>query len=359
MSVRTRLALVLAGVLLLAAIIDQNWWRLPSALSGLDRTCLTESYYDLEYRDVTEICAQAQRFLPLDRLSPLAGTLVLVALLFPLLAYWVLLPVRAMVPVIAQMGPQNLGHRVRPPRRRRRDEVARLGRAMDTMLDRIGSGYDAQRRFAANASHELRTPLALQRTLIEVGMAVPLTPEQSTLLASQLLAANARNERLIEGLLVLSQADQGLTGRRPQRLDAIADEVVTTHAVPAAERSVTLVRSLRPRTVPGDDVLLERLVRNLVHNAILYNAPGGSVHVEVGDSPALIVTNTGPPVPAADVGRLFEPFTRLATDRMDHSGGSGLGLAIARSIVAAHDGVITAEPGPAGGLRITVMFPKP
>jgi signal transduction histidine kinase len=356
-NVRARLALVCAALLLLSAIVAQNWWRLPSAFYLLDQTCLSWQYDNLEYRDVTEICAQAQRFLPIQQFGPLITMLVLVALLFPLIARWVLQPLRAMVPVIAQMGPQNLGYRVRPARRR--DEVARLGLALDTMLDRIGSGYEAQRRFAANASHELRTPLALQRTLIEVGMAVPLTPEQTALLASQLLAANARNERLIEGLLVLSQADQGLAGRRPERLDAIADEVVTAHAVPAADRSVTLVRSLAPRTVPGDDVLLEQLVRNLVHNAILYNSPGGTVHVEVGDEPALTVTNTGPPVPAAEVGRLFEPFTRLATDRIDHGGGSGLGLAIARSIVAAHDGTIAAEPGPAGGLRITVRFPRP
>ncbi|MFI5841864.1 sensor histidine kinase [Catenuloplanes sp. NPDC051500] len=358
MNVRARLALVLAGLLLVTVSVEQNWYRLPTAFYGLDQSCLSQAYWNMEYRDVTQLCAQAQRFLPITTFGPLVGMLVLTAALFPLLARWVLAPLRAMVPVISQMGPQNLGHRVRPARRRR-DEVAKLGRALDTMLDRIGAGYEAQRRFAANASHELRTPLALQRTLIEVGMAVPLTPEQSALLASQLLAANARNERLIEGLLVLSQADQGLAGRRPERLDAIADEVVTAHAVPAADRSVTLVRSLAPRTVPGDDVLLEQLVRNLVHNAILYNSPGGTVHVEVGDEPALTVTNTGPPVPPAEVGRLFEPFTRLATDRIDHGGGSGLGLAIARSIVAAHDGTITAEPGPAGGLRITVLFPQP
>ena len=94
----------------------------------------------------------------------------------------------------------------------------------------------------------------------------------------------------------------------------------------------------RPYQVEGDGVLLERLVRNLVHNAIKYNRPGGSVTVTVGaaDS-ALTVLNTGPMVPAEDVARLFEPFTRLATGRIDHSGGSGLGLAIARSIVQAHE----------------------
>jgi signal transduction histidine kinase len=109
--------------------------------------------------------------------------------------------------------------------------------------------------------------------------------------------------------------------------------------------------------VQGDQVLLERLVRNLVHNAVKYNHPGGTVHVVVGASPALSIVNTGPPVPAEDVARLFEPFTRLSSDRIDHSGGSGLGLAIARSVVQAHGGTITAEPGASGGLHINVNFP--
>ncbi|MDR7274751.1 sensor histidine kinase [Catenuloplanes atrovinosus] len=356
MTVRWRLMLLCTGLILLTAIIHTNWWRLPTPFQALDANCLNTFYGNNEYDDVTNLCAQAQRFLPIRAFAPLLATLAVYALGFPLLAYWVLLPLRRIVPAIAQVGPQNLGHRIRPPRRTR-DELARLGRALDTMMDRIAAGYEGQRRFAANASHELRTPLALQRTLIEVGMAVPLTPEQSALLASQLLAANTRNERLIEGLLVLSQADQGLAGRRPERLDKIADAVLAAHEASAAERSVTLVPALRLRTVNGDGVLLERLVRNLVHNAITYNAPGGTVHVEVGDRPALTVTNTGVPIPAAEVARLFEPFTRLATERIDHSGGSGLGLAIARAIVAAHDGTISAEPGPSGGLRVTVVFP--
>ncbi|GAB7051820.1 sensor histidine kinase [Catenuloplanes indicus] len=347
MSVRWRLVLVCAGLILLTAIMHGNSWN----------TCLNTWHDSLEYQDVSNVCAQLQRFTPLRALGPLLGTLVIFALCYPLLAYWVLLPLRTVIPAIAQIGPQNLGHRIRAPRRRW-DELSRLGRELDAMMDRIAAGYEGQRRFAANASHELRTPLALQRTLVEVGMAAALTPEQSALLASQLLAANARNERLIEGLLVLSQADQGLAGQNPERLDAIIKAVLAAHAGPAAEREVTLVPSVRPRTVHGDAVLLERLVRNLVHNAITYNMPGGTVHVTTGDEPALTVVNTGPPIPAAEVTRLFEPFTRLATDRIDHSGGSGLGLAIARAVVTAHGGTITAEPGPAGGLRITVRFPR-
>ncbi|MCM4077982.1 sensor histidine kinase [Paractinoplanes hotanensis] len=307
--------------------------------------------------DVDGMACRITRKIPIDGL-PLYG-LVLVAtvpLALPLV-WWVLAPVRRVLPVIAQVGPQNLGHRIRPGRGR--DEMKRLGRALDTMMDGIAAGYEGQRSFAANASHELRTPLALQRTLIEVGMAEPLTPEQSAMLASQLLETNARNERLIEGLLVLSQADQGLAARTWQRLDRIAADVVDAHARAAADADVKITVEGGPYDVVGDGVLLERLVRNLVHNAIKYNRPGGTVVVTVGAAGvALAVENSGPLVPAEDVARLFEPFTRLATGRIDHSGGSGLGLAIARSIVRAHGGTIAATAQADGGLSVRVSLPR-
>jgi signal transduction histidine kinase len=314
------------------------------------------SYYPC-YADVDGMACRITRKIPIDNLVVYGIVLAAAALLVPLLMWWVLAPVRRVLPVIAQVGPQNLGHRIRPGAGR--DEIKRLGRALDTMMNGIAAGYEGQRSFAANASHELRTPLALQRTLIEVGMAEPLTPEQSALLASQLLATNARNERLIEGLLVLSQADQGLTSRTLQRLDRIVTGVADAHTRAAADADVKIEIDARPYPVAGDGVLLERLIRNLVHNAIKYNRPGGTVLVTVAAAgAALTVENTGPRVPAEDVTRLFEPFTRLATGRIDHSGGSGLGLTIARSIVQAHDGTITATSPDDGGLRIAVGLPR-
>ena len=313
------------------------------------------AYYPC-YDDVDSMACRITRKIPIDNLVQYGIVLAVTALLVPLLVWWVLAPVRRVLPVIAQVGPQNLGHRIRPGRGR--DEIKRLGRALDTMMNGIAAGYEGQRSFAANASHELRTPLALQRTLIEVGMAEPLTPEQSSLLAGQLLETNARNERLIEGLLVLSQADQGLTSRTPQSLDQITAGVVDAHTRAAADADVKITVDPSPYEVAGDPVLLERLVRNLVHNAIKYNRPGGTVNVSVGAAAAaLTVENTGPMVPAEDVARLFEPFTRLATGRIDHSGGSGLGLAIARSIVRAHGGTITATSLDDGGLHVTVNLP--
>ncbi|MCO1598682.1 HAMP domain-containing histidine kinase [Micromonospora sp. RHAY321] len=290
---------------------------------------------------------------------PVAAVLIvtvaaLVALWFG--AAWCLRPLRYLAEPIRHVGPQNLGHRIRP---QGRDELARLARAIDEMMERVSAGYEGQRRFAANASHELRTPLAVQRTLIEVGMSRSLTAEQLELLTSQLLETNERNERLIEGLLALSDCDQGLRSRTPQRLDDIVGSVLTGYQDRARESAVTIDTHLAPRVVVGERVLLERLVTNLVENGIKYNRPGGSLTITVGGTPALSVVNTGQPVPAEAVAGLFEPFRRLAQDRTSHGGGAGLGLAIARSITQAHDGIIAARPAEHGGLRVDVELPAP
>ncbi|MBL7253438.1 sensor histidine kinase [Paractinoplanes lichenicola] len=279
---------------------------------------------------------------------------VLLAACYPVVR-WCLRPVRDVAGVIGSVGPQNLGYRLRPGPGT--GELAELGRSIDEMMDRITVGYEAQRRFAADASHELRTPLAVQRALIEVSMADELTREQVELLTDQLLATNERNERLIEGLLVLAESDRGLATRTPQRLDRITEAVVDTHRRRAAEAGVTITTDLHPRTVPGEQVLLERLVTNLIQNALKYNRPGGTLDVRVGDNPALIVTNTGDDVPPEEVPALFEPFRRRNGKRIDHSGGAGLGLSIARSITQAHGGLIEASSTGKDGLRVEVTLP--
>jgi signal transduction histidine kinase len=271
-----------------------------------------------------------------------------------LLAQWVTWPLRDLTRVVSTLGPQNLGFRVKA--RGHRDEFDRLGHALDQMMDRIASGYEAQRRFAANASHELRTPLAVQRTLIEVSMSAPLDADQATLLTRQLLQTNERNENLIEGLLVLSESDRGLITRTPQRLDVIASQVVDAHLDLARSTGVRIECELSERIVGGEAVLLERLVSNLVRNAIKYNHEAGLVRVVVGADPALSVANSGAPVPAESIESLFEPFRRLRGDRVSPDG-AGLGLTIARSIAIAHDGRIFARPGPDGGLVVSVELP--
>jgi signal transduction histidine kinase len=274
------------------------------------------------------------------------------------LAGWALQPLSATAETVRRFGPQNLGQRIGldgAP-----DTFKELADALDDALDRLAAGYESQRRFAANASHELRTPLAVQRLLTEVAMEAPEAGEDLRKLGAQLLRTNERNESLIEGLLALAESDRGLVGKVPVRLDELAGTVLDAHQELAAEQGVTFRRVLPGTVAPGDPVLLERLIANLVSNAIKYNEPGGWVEVEVADEPAgptLTVRNTGPRVPAEALPVLFEPFRRLGADRVRGRGGVGLGLAIVRSIVVAHEGTIRARPRAEGGLELEVSLP--
>jgi signal transduction histidine kinase len=238
------------------------------------------------------------------------------------------------------------------------DELKELADTFDGMLDRLAESFDSQKRFVANASHELRTPLAVQRTLIEVAMTDPEVSPDLRKLGTHLLHTNERSERMIEGLLVLARSDRGLHARAPVRLDEVAASVIRATAASASAAGVTVETRLRPRTVAGDPVLLERLVTNLVVNAITYNARGGWVYVEVRGDPALEIRNSGPVVPPEAVPTLFEPFRRVAgAERTGDTRNAGLGLSIVRSVAQAHAGVAEAQPGRRGGLTVTVRLP--
>lgn len=286
----------------------------------------------------------------------LLGTALAVVIAYAL-ARWVTAPLRQMTEAVEQLGPANLGLRLRR-RGRASDETRRLADAVDRMLDRVSEGYEAQRRFAANASHELRTPLATQRALIEVSLTSALTEDQLALLTRQLLDTNERNEKLIEGLLTLAETDRGTVAAVRLALDEVVSEATHVLRSTAAERQIAIELDVEPVAVVGEHALLERLVSNLVQNAIKYNHPGGTVRVSVRAAGAFLVANTGPVVPAELVAGLFEPFRRLAGERLDHGGGVGLGLTIARSIVAAHHGTISAAANPDGGLTVEVRLPR-
>ncbi len=269
----------------------------------------------------------------------------------------------SVVPVLVAIG-LIFGKYIRKSSRLAQDRLADSAIVVQESLQGIatvkaftGEGYEAQRRFASSASHELRTPLATQRALIEVSLSEALTPDQLELLSRQLLATNERNERLIDGLLALAETDQGLMVTGSQSLDRITGDVVETLRPGAKERGVDLHLDAAPVLVAGELPLLDRLVGNLVSNAIKYNVDGGSVHVSVGADAVLRVVNTGPDVPAELVAGLFEPFRRMSGERLDHGGGVGLGLTIARSIVAAHGGEIRAWANASGGgLTIEVQL---
>jgi len=237
------------------------------------------------------------------------------------------------------------------------DELKELADTFDAMLDRLADAVASQRRFIANASHELRTPLAIQRTAIEVGLADP-SPEELARIRAELLRNTQRSEQLIEGLLLLAQGERGLDARAPVDLEAVIAQVIADHLPLAESGRITVTAATGPLTVAGDEVMLTRLVANLVHNAIRHNHRGGRVTVDLTPADAtLVVRNTGPPVPPERFGELFEPFRRLRPDRTGPPDGAGLGLSIVAAIAHAHGGTVQAAPYPGGGLAVTVTLP--
>lgn len=336
------------------------WWVACKKLTAylVDGSGAYAHYCTFDWRDFGNGgCGGGHGYHPVLGWVEVLGGIALLPALGWLLARWVLRPLRAMTETIARLGPASLGLRLATTGPR--DETRRLSEAIDALLDRVNESYESQRRFAANASHELRTPLATQRALIEVSLADPLTPEQLRLLTRQLLATNERNEALVEGLLALAETEQGLLAHTPLRLDAIAADVLERLRVAADKAGVRLDLHVQEVTVVGERPLLDRMITNLVQNAIKYNGPEGTLTVRVAPPACIVVSNTGPVVPAEAVDGLFEPFRRLSGERLEHGGGAGLGLTIVRSIVAAHGGSLSATANPGGGLTVTVDLPVP
>jgi signal transduction histidine kinase len=243
------------------------------------------------------------------------------------------------------------------------DELKELGDTFDDLLSRLEQFIRSQRQFVANASHELRTPLALQRTRIQLALTDPDADTESLRAAhEQVLASGAQLERLITSLLTLTRGQAGLTRREPFDLAAVAEQVLLSRESGARARSIELRSVLEPAPMTGDPRLVERLVANLADNAVAYNSNPGRIDVATeqrGGVAVLSVTNTGPVVDAGAVGRLTQPFVRLAAERTGRRDGSGLGLSIVQAIASAHAGSLTIRPRPGGGLTVEVTFPSP
>ncbi|MFF7341292.1 sensor histidine kinase [Streptomyces sp. NPDC008163] len=241
------------------------------------------------------------------------------------------------------------------------DELKELSDTFDDMLDRLERAFTAQQRFVGNASHELRTPLAINRTLLEVHLSDPEAPPELQQLGKTLLATNERSEQLVEGLLLLARSDNQIVERKPVDLAEVASRAVDQARGEAEAKGVEMREELAEAVVQGNGVLLERIALNLVQNAVRYNVPeGGWVDVSTALLPGqavLVVSNTGPVVPAYEIDNLFEPFRRLRTERTGSDKGVGLGLSIARSVARAHGGRIIAEPREGGGLVMRVSLP--
>lgn len=241
-----------------------------------------------------------------------------------------------------------------------KDELRKLADTFDAMLDRLHEASASQRAFIGNASHELKTPVAINRTLVDVALTDPDASPDLIRLGHSLQEVNMRQQRLIDGLLALAQAGNMLTKHQEANLDDIARTTIDRYQGEAEQRRILVKSSLHPAPLTGDPVLLERLVENLIQNAVVHNTNGGGwITVRTcqsGDAVQLQVANSGPVVPTASIANLFEPFRR-PTDRVDSAAGSGLGLSIVRTVAEAHGGTVEAMALRRGGLSVEVVLP--
>jgi signal transduction histidine kinase len=240
------------------------------------------------------------------------------------------------------------------------DEIKELADTFDAMIERLDTSFDGQRRFVANASHELRTPLTINRALLEVAVHRKSASPEIIQLGETLLEINARHERLIDGLLLLTRSEPAIVERSFVDLADIVEHVVSQ--LPEGGGVKLQVQADEAPTA-GDPVLLERVVQNLVQNGLRHNlTEGGWVAISTGirdEAAELVVSNTGPVIPRYEVPNLFEPFHRFGADRIaGGSPGAGLGLSIVQAVARAHGGDVQAEPREGGGLVVTVRLTR-
>jgi signal transduction histidine kinase len=239
------------------------------------------------------------------------------------------------------------------------DELKELADTFDGMLARLSAAFASQRRFVANASHELRTPLTVIRTELDVTLADPhATTAELRAMGETVRDATLDTERLIQALLTLARSEAGVTRRDPVDLAECARIAVAQTGADALTRDLAVRSTLDPAPVRGDRRLLERLVANLVENAVRHNVDGGTVEIRTasaGGRSTVEVHNDGVVVPPDAVPSLLEPFQRL--DRGARGDGVGLGLSIVRSVAEAHGGSVELRARPVGGLVVRVSLP--
>jgi signal transduction histidine kinase len=284
----------------------------------------------------------------------LAGTLVVAVALGWLVAGRALAPLRRVTALARRVTQERLDERIglQGPR----DELRELADTVDGMLDRLAGAFDGQRRFVANASHELRTPLTVIRAEVDVTLADPdADVADLRRMGEAVLEATERTQALLDSLMVLARSRQAVPRREPVDLAGAARLAVAHSGAEAAESGVAVRLDAGRAVLEGDRPLIERLVGNLVENAVRHNEPGGRVGVTV--RPGLVrVENTGPVVRAEDVERLAEPFERLHRD--GDGPGAGLGLSIVRAVADAHGARLDLRPRVGGGLVAEVRFPS-
>ena len=239
-------------------------------------------------------------------------------------------------------------------------ELNQLSISYNKMLERLSHAFETQRQFTANAAHELRTPLALMQVQLDLYNSTQHTDNDAETLQT-IKMVTEQNDRLGKMVKTLLDMSEFQTVSRNEKIivDALVDEVLADLEPLAQEKDITLIGKCESITMMGSDVLIYRLVYNLVENAIRYNHPGGQVTVTAcrkEQKVCLSVSDTGSGIPENLRERVFEPFFRVDKSRSRELGGVGLGLALAREIVRVHEGSITVRPNPSGGTIFDVTF---
>jgi signal transduction histidine kinase len=369
-TLRLRLTL-LNGILLIGAgaiLVLLSWTVVSSALRPSDQL---RAGTQVELANGRTVDARAwqedvMRAAERDLLVKGMGALLAIGAAGVIGAYLVagraLRPLHAVTAAARRLSGETLDQRIRYDGAD--DEVAELAATFDAMLDRIGTAFESQKRFVANASHELRTPLAVMRTEIDVTLSdreadVAEFRRMATVVRDASIRANA----LVDSLLLLArteaQAGRRLARKVPADLSAGASAALASVRQEASRLSLDVTTDLAPAPVVGDPGLLDRLGGNLIENAVRYNHLGGRIWVRTGADAAhawLVVGNTGFEVEATDVPGLFEPFRRGGRERTG-ARGSGLGLSIVRAVCDAHGGTVAAVALEGGGLEVTVRLP--
>ena len=239
-------------------------------------------------------------------------------------------------------------------------ELNQLSMSYNKMLGRLSDAFEAQRQFTANAAHELRTPLALMQVQLDTynACAHPGNDEAAVETIKMMTEQNERLGKMVKTLLDMSEL-QTVARDEVIALDALIEEVLTDLESLAARKNIRLVRECEPVTMTGSDILIYRLVYNLVENAVKYNMDGGQVTVtckEWDKHIHIMVSDTGKGIPEELRSRKFEPFFRVDKSRSRELGGIGLGLALVNEIVRVHEGSIEIKGNRAGGTDFEIEF---
>ena len=239
-------------------------------------------------------------------------------------------------------------------------ELNQLSISYNKMLERLSESFETQRQFTANAAHELRTPLAVMQVQLDLYNATehPDNDECSKKTLKMVTEQNERLSKMVKTLLDMSEL-QTVARDEEIALDALVEEVFADLEPLAQKKDITLTGNCEALTMTGSDILIYRLVYNLVENAIKYNHSDGNVTVTVAKKDQNIifsVADTGNGIPEALKNRIFEPFFRIDKSRSRALGGVGLGLALVYEIVRVHNGNITVKDNPAGGTIFEIIF---